>query len=106
LFKHFIALDLSTEIFLLPWFLSLFANILSKLTCKRVWDSFFLDGEIYAIKAGIGLLKYFELELKLSTFDEAVSILLYNQQTEEESLMAVIESINLSYEQYQEYLNL
>jgi Na+-transporting NADH:ubiquinone oxidoreductase subunit NqrB len=60
-----------------------------------VWDSFFLDGEIYAIKAGIGILKYFELELKLSTFDEAVTILLYNQQTQEDSLIAVIESINV-----------
>jgi len=36
-----------------------------------------LDGEVYALKVGLGILKYFEIELKLSSFDEAVSILLF-----------------------------
>ena len=37
----------------------------------RIWDNFFLDGEIFTVKVGIAILKYFELELKLSTFDYA-----------------------------------
>ncbi len=41
----------------------------------RLWDNFFLEGEIFAIKTALGILKYFELELKLSTFDEALKLL-------------------------------
>jgi|LakMenEpi03Aug12_release.lakeMendotaPanAssembly.Ray.scaffolds.fasta_scaffold913296_1 hypothetical protein len=43
---------------------------------KRIWDTFLIDGEIYAIRAALGILKYFETELKLSTFNEAINILL------------------------------
>jgi hypothetical protein len=42
---------------------------------KRIWDGFLLDGEIYAIRVALGILKYFEIELKLSNFNEVISIL-------------------------------
>jgi hypothetical protein len=37
----------------------------------RIWDNFLLEGETYIIKVGVGIIKYFEVELKVSTFEEA-----------------------------------
>ena len=41
----------------------------------RIWDNFLLEGEVFAIKMGLGILKYNEIELKLATFDDALNIL-------------------------------
>jgi len=51
-------------------------SILKSHIAKRLWDCFLIDGEIYAIRAGLGILKYFEIELKLSTFNDIIHILL------------------------------
>lgn len=44
---------------------------------RRIWDTFLIDGEIYALRVGLGILRYFENELVMSTFNEAIEILLY-----------------------------
>lgn len=41
----------------------------------RIWDSFFVEGEAYAMKVSLGILKYYEMELRLSTFHEADNLL-------------------------------
>ena len=41
----------------------------------RIWDNFFLEGEIFMFKTAIGILKYYELELKMDSFAEALEFL-------------------------------
>lgn len=41
----------------------------------RIWDCFLLEGEVFAIKTAIGLLKYYELELKMIGFASATQFL-------------------------------
>lgn len=54
-----------------------------------------MDGEIYAIRVALGLLSYFENELMMSTFNEAISILLYPQKVNDELLIDSIESVEV-----------
>ena len=35
---------------------------------NRIWDNFFMEGEIFMFKTSIGILKYYQLELKMDTF--------------------------------------
>ena len=64
-------------------------------TIPRIWDCFFLEGEVYGVKVGLGILKYYELELRLSTFDEAVNLLQDLKNTNETILFKYIEEINV-----------
>lgn len=72
---HFKALDLSSELFLMHWFLNLFSNVFDLETVFRIWDNFLLEGEIYAFKAGLAFIEYFHLEFKISTFEDAILLL-------------------------------
>jgi GTPase-activating protein len=118
LFKHFKALDVTTEMFLLDWFLSLFSVltfsfIISNL-CRiirdadivsRIWDCFFLEGDVFAIKTALAILKYFELELKMLTFDGVTNFLWkLPKDMDEEMLFDLIEKINIPWSHYQKVL--
>ena len=67
-YNHFKALDLSSEIFLIKWFMTLFSNLFPINMLARVWDNFLLEGEIYMFKCSIAYLKYFQLELKVQVY--------------------------------------
>ena len=54
-----------------------------------------MEGEVYGVKAGLGILKYYELELRLSNFDEAVTLLKEIKNTNEPMLFKYIEEINV-----------
>jgi len=63
---------------------------------SRIWDCFLLDGEIYGFKTSLGILKYYEIELRISTFDEAINILKeLPKETNEDRLFRIIEEINV-----------
>jgi len=55
--------------FLVGWFLSLFALCFADEFLLRIWDNFVLEGELYLFKVGIALIKYYEVELKMCTFN-------------------------------------
>lgn len=64
-----------------------------------------LEGEIVAMKTGVAILKYFELELKMKTFDGAVKFLKeLPRDIDEDQLFKYIEKVNVSYQDYQEEL--
>lgn len=68
LFKHFEALDLRVEDYFLNWLLTLYSSCFNQDMVSRIWDCFILEGEIYAFKVGIIILKYFEVELKMLNY--------------------------------------
>lgn len=79
LFKHFSALNLSSEEYLMEWLLSLFSCIFTKKDSQkilgRIWDCFILEGELYAFKVALAILKYFEVELKMMDYGAATTFL-------------------------------
>ena len=55
------------------------------------------------MKTGVAILKYFELELKMKTFDGAVRFLKeLPRDIDEDQLFRYIEKVNVSYQDYQE----
>lgn len=66
----------------------------------RIWDCFFLEGEVYGVKVGLGILKYYELELRLCTFDEAVNLLKDLKNTNEMILFKYIEEISVIFKKF------
>ena len=50
------------------WLLTLYTNHLNERLVGRIWDCFILEGEIFAFKVGIVILKYFEVELKMLNY--------------------------------------
>ena len=123
LYNHFLALDISSEMFLLDWFLSLFTTYLYYLIMTRraltisfrvltdvdvigrIWDCFLLEGEVFAIKTAIGLLKYYELELKMIGFASATQFLKNPMQIKNEKhFFDMIDSLDIQPTEFQKIL--
>ena len=66
--EHFNAIKLETRMYLVSWFLSVFAMSFKDEFLWRIWDNFLLEEELYLFKVGITIIKYYEPELKMCTF--------------------------------------
>lgn len=73
--KHFETLDITADLFLVDWMLTLFSKMLDIDTVSRIWDNFMLDGEIFAIKTAIALLQYKESHLMNQSYNKIIKIL-------------------------------
>ena len=60
LYHYFQVVDVTTDLFLIDWMLTLYSKHMDLEIAARIWDCFMLDGEVFAIKVGIAILKYFE----------------------------------------------
>jgi len=60
LFQHFEALEIDTAFFMTNWLLTGFTNNMDFNIACRLWDSFLLDGEVFMMRAALGILTYFE----------------------------------------------
>lgn len=56
LFRHFETLDISTDLYLIDWMLTLFSKNMDLDIVSRIWDNFMLDGEVFAIKTALAIL--------------------------------------------------
>lgn len=101
-YHHFKALDLTSDLFLIDWFLTLFSNMIENQEClARIWDNFFLEGEIFAYKCSLAIIDFFQLELKMSTFDDAIKLLKSAPHLlVEEHLFEIIEDIKIKYSDF------
>jgi cytohesin/brefeldin A-inhibited guanine nucleotide-exchange protein len=79
--EHFKGIRLETRMFLVTWFLGVFGGCFESDMGLRIWDNFILDGEFFLFRAGIALLKYYEIELKMCTFNEGLKLLKYPRET-------------------------
>ncbi len=69
LYRHFEVLDITADLFLIDWMLTLYSKNIDLEIVSRIWDNFLLEGEIFTIRTGLALLKYFENQfLKQSYF--------------------------------------
>lgn len=73
--KHFEALELKSELYLIEWLVYLYSKNLEIEVVSRIWDNFLLEGEIFAYKSAIAILKYFERDLIKQSFSGALSLL-------------------------------
>ena len=74
--RHFETLDITTDLFLIDWMLTLYSKMFTDVDLvSRIWDNFMLDGEIFAIKTGLALLQYHEKELMNQSYYRIVRCL-------------------------------
>ena len=72
---------------------------------SRLWDNFLLEGEIYMFKVAIAYLKYYQLELKMSTFNEVMGILLQNRpDIQEDYFFIMIDEVPVKDEEYKRFI--
>jgi hypothetical protein len=103
LFKYFETLDLTSDHFLFEWLVTLYSKSLDIDITARIWDNFLLEGEIYAIKVALSLLRYFEYILLSLTNTEIVSFLKdLHGKIDEEKLFRSIDEVKLNAEDYYE----
>ena len=66
---HFEAIGVELELFIFDWFITLFTRSLPLEIASRIWDMYFLEGEIVLFKTSIGILKTIEKRLLGQPFD-------------------------------------
>ena len=104
-YSHFQALDVSSEHFLINWFITLFCPNLPLSMQSRLWDNFLLEGEIYMFKAAIAYVKYYQLELKMSTFNEVMDILHNNRpDIHEDYFFIMIDEVPVKEDEYKRFI--
>ncbi|RUS16132.1 rab-GTPase-TBC domain-containing protein [Endogone sp. FLAS-F59071] len=75
LYLHFKNLGLTPNNYLPDWFITLFSSILPLELSARLWDLYFLQGDIILFKTGLAVLKYLEPLLWGGSFGETVRTL-------------------------------
>jgi len=75
LYEHFNNLNITTEHFLLDWWLTLFTKSVPLPLACRIWDCFLIEGEIFVHYVAVGILKSFEIQLLKSSFEECLKII-------------------------------
>lgn len=98
--RHFEDLELKSELFLIEWLVCLYSKNLEIEVVSRIWDNFLLEGEIYAYKAALAILKYFERDLIKKSFSGALS-LLHKPSIEESQFFQTVLSIPTSREAFE-----
>lgn len=74
--RHFEAIHLGPELYLLNWAFTMYAKILPLDTACLVWDNYMLEGELTIFKTALALLKMHKTQLLGCSFDQAIKLLL------------------------------
>lgn len=92
LYEHFNNLNITTEHFLLEWWLTLFTKSADVPIFSRILDCFFLEGEIVVHYISVGMLLQFEKELLNSQFEACIDLVQQlPKRVNEQALFASLE---------------
>lgn len=95
--KNFEKTGVKHQIYILEWFITLFTKSFSIDIAARLWDRYFLDGELFLFQATLGILQYFSPKLKTAGFEEAMQFLSHiPKDLDEENLFYCIDEIVLT----------
>ncbi|EGC37416.1 hypothetical protein DICPUDRAFT_86979 [Dictyostelium purpureum] len=96
LYEKFCELGLSTEHFLLEWFMTLFTKQLPLNIVFRIWDCYIMEGESFIYSTSIGILKLCKKFILLSNFEESLNIIKSTpHDLKEDDLFDSIKSIKI-----------
>jgi len=101
LFSHMEKLSIDPDLFLFDWILTLFARSLPLEFACRIWDCYFLQGEVYLFKTALGILKTLEKRLIGQTFDVICFDLTHLPPMEEKEFFKNINSLLLTEKKYE-----
>ena len=76
LYYHFETLDLTSDMFLIDYMLTLFSKSLSNQTVARIIDNFILQSETYVIMTTLAILTYFQAKFLKQSHHQIIKTLL------------------------------
>eukprot|EP01156_Anaeramoeba_ignava_P008167 Anaeramoba_ignava/a356560_12.p1 GENE.a356560_12~~a356560_12.p1 ORF type:complete len:382 (-),score=114.37 a356560_12:33-1010(-) len=76
IFNHLRSLEITSELFLIDWFMTIFSNVLPLDITSRVWDCYFFFGEPFLYRTGIAIIRLLKNNLLNHIFDDCVKCLL------------------------------
>jgi len=77
LYSHMSAEGLTSEMYLMDWNLALFSKALPLEAAARIWDCYLFEGEVFIIRAALGILKMFANILGSHKLEEIMSFLMH-----------------------------
>ncbi|CAL8093264.1 unnamed protein product [Calicophoron daubneyi] len=70
LYAHFKCVGMESNMYLFDWLFTIFSRSLNLDAGIRIWDLFFLEGELALLKAALAILRLYESQLLESRFDK------------------------------------
>ena len=77
LYGHMSGEGLTSEMYLMDWNLALFSKALPLEAAARIWDCYLVEGEVYIIRAALGILKMFAAKLGSQKLEEIMAFLMH-----------------------------
>jgi hypothetical protein len=101
LFAHMRQQDLSSEMFLMDWHLTLFAKALHFDAAARVWDCYLAGGELFFVRCALGILRLYAPMLCQMSLEALMAFLMHlPADLRAEDLMESVEQIKITDKQY------
>ena len=68
--KHFTKLEITPQLYIVPWFEELFTKTLNIRLLSHIFDLYLIDGEIVLFQTSLAIISYLEEELLNLTINE------------------------------------
>lgn len=103
--KHFKELNIEPDSFICDWFMTLFLKPLPLDIASRVWDLYFLEGELFLFKVALSLLKMYSHQFESYPRDLCINMLeRFPKDISEDALFETISQYNLDPKKFQKLL--
>jgi hypothetical protein len=100
--KHMKSEQVSSEMFLIDWNITLFSKALSLELAARIWDCYLFEGESFVCKASLGILKCLSSEIKGKAIEEILPILSHvPNEIDTDVFMSYIFQIRINRKEYE-----
>ncbi|KAL0209339.1 hypothetical protein RCL1_007279 [Eukaryota sp. TZLM3-RCL] len=100
IFAHFQAVSFSCSMFLHEWFNTVFTKTLSLDCVSRVFDLWFLEGDVVIYRTALGIISLLQSEFMNYDFETTIKVLKKTNLIDEIDLMRSIEKIDLSADEF------
>lgn len=101
LYAHLREAGVTSEMYLIDWILALFAKALPLEVAARLWDCYLLEGEVFIIRAALGILRFYATNLAKMSLEGIMSLLVHvPDDINADELINAIAQIKLSNKRY------
>jgi Rab-GTPase-TBC domain len=102
LFEHFRDIDLTPDMYMYEWMLTIFSRSMKLETAHRVWDNYLLNGPVFLFRTALGILRMHRSQFLHMPFEHAMTLLGKVLPTiDEEELFSNIASISINREEFE-----
>lgn len=93
---RFEAIGVEPELFIFDWFITLYTRSMSLEIASRIWDVYFLQGEIVLFKTALGILRTMEKRIIGQSFDSVAYDLTHLPVMDEVEFFANVEALMIT----------